>query len=158
MNPENTTAKIFRSRRDTWLVMLLLASVLVMAFAVFQSFSEQASSILAFSVLGVCTCAAIFILWIIFSTKYEIRDRVLSIEAGPFRFQLPLTEIVAVVASSDLRASPALSRQRLQIRWGKDEKKIWISPERQAEFLASLAASCPQLQSTSDGLILAREA
>ncbi len=138
--------------------MLLWACILVMACAVLQSFSEQAGSIVAFAVLGACACGAGLILWMIYSTGYEIQDRTLSIRAGPFRFKLPLTEIVAVVASRDLSAGPALSGERLLIRWGKDKKTILVSPERQTEFLASLAASCPQLQSGPDGLLLAREA
>lgn len=75
--------------------------------------------------------------WVLSSTYYRLTDDLLYVKSGPFSWRIPTAEIHRVTATNNPLSSPALSLQRLKIEYGNG-RRIMISPEDQAEFIADL--------------------
>ena len=71
---------------------------------------------------------------------YEIRDTDLLVRSGPFRWKINLEDIRSIQPSHSLISSPALSLDRLEIRYGSGQV-ILISPKDHAAFIDQLATS-----------------
>jgi Bacterial PH domain len=88
--------------------------------------------------------------WMLFSTSYEIDERSLRIELGPFRWSMPVDSIVEVEATRRFLHSPgwglAWSLDRLRIRTRRSALPFWISPLDQAGFLRDLCRIRPDLE------------
>lgn len=77
--------------------------------------------------------------WILGSTRYTVSDESLVIRSGPFRWTVPLRDIVSVTETRSPLSSPALSLDRLRIeRTGG--RPILISPSHRRRFLDDLRA------------------
>jgi len=85
--------------------------------------------------------AAVLVEWVMFSTYYEIDDAALLVRSGPFRWRIPLQEIVAVRELNSLRSGPALSMDRLEVSYSG--RRLLISPADKAGFLAELQRRVP---------------
>lgn len=59
------------------------------------------------------------------------------IVAGPLRRKVPIGQIISVETTRSLRSSPALSLDRLLIRYRKN-RRIMISPADKAGFLQAI--------------------
>ena len=54
-------------------------------------------------------------LWMFYTTHYVVKDEVLQIQSGPFRWTIPIASISQVVESTNPLSSPTLSLRRLKI-------------------------------------------
>jgi hypothetical protein len=77
--------------------------------------------------------------WVLVSTAYTLTSRALLIRSGPFRWSIPLREITEVTPTRSALSSPALSLDRLRIRYASNSI-IMVSPEDRRRFLADLKA------------------
>lgn len=134
----------FPSKVDRWLIVILVA---VMAI----SLGGVASTVLAGgSPAGLLLAAAIealvaaFIIWTFRTTRYTVGEHELTIQSGPFRWRIGLADIQEILPSTNPLSSPALSLDRLLVRYGR-RRMILISPEDRAGFLAAVAARSPGL-------------
>lgn len=131
------TRKHFKSKIDRWLLVLLIAiivfEVIVMMIAALQADSARESLFLIFAALAVGALIA----WLVLSTYYEVDRATLYIHAGPFRWKVPLDAIRTVEATRNPLSSPALSLDRLMIRYG-DRRRIMVSPADKAGFLRAI--------------------
>lgn len=75
--------------------------------------------------------------WILATTEYTVSDYTLAIRSGPFHWDIPLREIVAISKTSSALSSPALSLDRLRIDRSSG-RPIMISPENRKRFLDDL--------------------
>jgi hypothetical protein len=126
--------KVFRSKVDEWLRVLLIAiSVMtgLIGIAVYQSVPGTASEWLVLMCFGV----AGLVLWTL-NTVYIVDRRELRIRSGPFRWRIPIAEITQVNDSRLLLSGPALSLDRLLIRAGK--RVVLVSPEDKIAFRRAL--------------------
>lgn len=126
---------VFKSAVDWWyyaLLALLLAALLVsVAPALLEGeVSLLRAALLAVAMLGVP-------LWLLFATAYRVADDTLSVQSGPFSWRIPLAEIESVSPSRSLLSSPALSLQRLEIRYSGG-KRLLLSPEDRRGFLDAI--------------------
>lgn len=71
------------------------------------------------------------------TTDYRFRDDSLHIRSGPFNWTIPVSGIRRIERSRSLVSGPALSLDRLLIRYGKHDW-ILISPKDKEGFLSEL--------------------
>ena len=114
MSERNT----FNSAIDAWYWAVVLVTTIVMCamlFVVVESDSPEWSvGVLAF--VGVVSIG--LPIWLAFSTIYQITDTHLFVRSGPFRWKIDLEEIQSVQPSRSMLSSPALSLNRLAIKYG----------------------------------------
>jgi uncharacterized membrane protein YdbT with pleckstrin-like domain len=130
----------YASKKDAWLMVILLSAAVVGAAAgAAMVVRGEQGGWLVFLVLG-------FVALLVFPTKYTLAGDAVAIRSGLFRWRVPYAEIRAVSPTRNPLSSPALSLDRLEIRYasGGSEKTIMISPERRQEFLMRLAQAAPQ--------------
>ncbi len=124
----------YRSSRDAWLGWVLWGSVFIpLGAMVREKLLGHAALMLAF---------AVFIAWIWFGTDYMITATHLIASCGPFRSRVPLDAITSVTRNRHPIAGPALSMNRLMVKYGKGGY-LMVSPESQGEFLSHLGNLCP---------------
>jgi hypothetical protein len=78
------------------------------------------------------------------TTSYCFEGATLVVRCGPFRWRVPLEQIFAVRETDSVRSAPAMSMDRLEIRFA-DDRRMLISPRDKAGFLAQLQREAPQL-------------
>ncbi|HEX4052369.1 MAG TPA: PH domain-containing protein [Steroidobacteraceae bacterium] len=84
------------------------------------------------------------VVWSLTSTTYTFAGATLLVRCGPFRWRVPVEQIFAVSETDSVRSAPAMSMDRLEIRFANDGRML-ISPRDKAEFLAELHRQAPQL-------------
>ncbi len=130
-------AKRFKSKVDTWILVLLVVAIVVQIVAI------GAAALNAQSPLGttglILTMIAIvgLMIWLLIGTHYTVDRNTLRIVAGPFRWKVPIDQITSVEATRNPLSSPALSLDRLRLRYGK-KRWIMISPADRAGFLKAI--------------------
>lgn len=118
----------FVSARDWW-----LAAVLFLGMGI-----GVGSALLVFLIAGMLG----FVVWIWWGTGYRVTADELQVRSGPFRWRVPLAAITAVRRTRNPLSSPALSLDRLEVRYGPG-RVLLISPLDREGFLAVLRARCP---------------
>lgn len=80
--------------------------------------------------------------------RYRLTAELLVVRSGFFRWQIPLPLIFEVKAESNTLAAPALSRNRLVIRFHTDgdDDGVRIAPRERAAFLLALKAAAPHVE------------
>ena len=124
---------VFRSKFDIWLVALIIgAPVLVLEFLLEDVVEGRSADLLA---LGIVVVVLLFCGWLYASTRYTITAEALLVKSGPFSWVVPLREIYSIEPTRNPASSPALSLDRLLIRYG-DGNELMISPRDKATFMA----------------------
>ncbi len=127
-------AKQFRSKIDRWIFVLLIGVIIVQIVAV-GSAAIQAGDPLATTGLIFLMIAVVgLMVWLLVGTHYTVDRGVIKIVSGPFRWKVPVDQITSVTATRNPLSSPALSLDRICIRYGK-RRRIMISPADRAGFL-----------------------
>lgn len=90
---------------------------------------------------------------------YQIEDPVLTIRAGFLRTRVPISQIMKVQSTWNLLSAPALSLDRLEIKYSPDGvigKIALISPKDKKKFITDLAQCDPDFIIQGDGFVLIR--
>ena len=128
----------FRSKIDTWLVLLLLFAAAAVVVACAAQIKLRGPSAIPVSVavfvalIGPC-------IWMLVSTYYWFEGEELRVNCGPRRWHIPLKEVHLVARNRSLAASAALSADRIRIDYGRG-KVIFISPQDKEAFLSEFEA------------------
>jgi uncharacterized membrane protein YdbT with pleckstrin-like domain len=134
------TPRKFPSKVDAWLVLVLVA-VLVLQLGVFiYVAANRTAAGPVFVALGATVAVYLLIGVTLARTYYEVDGRRLRVVSGFFRWTIPLADIRSVQATHSPLASPALSLDRLRIRYGK-RGSILVSPADKQHFLKALGAA-----------------
>ena len=130
----------FKSAIDAWYWAVVLVTTFVMCAMLFVvvEFDAPEWSVGVMAFVGVVSIG--LPIWLALSTVYEIRDTDLLVRSGPFRWKINLEDIRSIQPSHSLISSPALSLDRLEIRYGSGQV-ILISPKDHAAFIDQLATS-----------------
>lgn len=129
----------YKSKKDTWLIMVIyvavcgaLAACATLAFSGFPGNLVSAAFLFGIGV--------VLPLWLIRATFYVLDDQRLAIRCGPFRWSIPLAKIRSVKRTRSMLSGPALSLDRVHIRYGRFGMFGFVlkSPERRDRFLADL--------------------
>jgi hypothetical protein len=139
-------SEYFVSKRDSWLVAVMwAASLLDFGVALWLLLQVGgAPSIVAPMLL----IAGFFQLQVLYATGYRFEGDALRIRASFFRWRVPLAAIDSVEPTNNPLSSPAVSLDRMLIRYGP--KRIMISPLDKSGFLRSLATRAPHLEIQGD--------
>ena len=129
---------VYRSKVDTWLVVVLIAAATVAAISCAVAIPVPDADD-EFWILTTLVFAIGFPIWIFASTDYTLTDTALDIRSGPFRWSIPFADITALVPTRNPLSSPALSLDRLRVESGS-HKSIMISPRDRDEFIREVEA------------------
>ena len=130
-------AKRFRSKIDRWILALLVIVIIVQVVAVGGA-ALQAGDPLATTGLIMTMIAIIgLMVWLLVGTHYTVDGDTLRIVSGPFRWKIAIDTINAVESTRSPISSPALSLDRLRLRYG-NKRSIMISPADKAGFLRAI--------------------
>lgn len=141
--------KTYPSKRDTWLVVVLVAAGLFSLWVAVSALLEEPGAGIA--ALAILLASAAFVIWMFTRTFYILTASDLVVHSGPFRWTVPLGSIRRVFPTKNPLSSPALSLDRLEIRHASG--MIMISPEDKRRFLEDLVERTPGLVLDGDGAV-----
>jgi len=153
MSPNRSTPRspaLYPSKRDAWIVVLLWIGVGTAVFGVLQLLRVPGDLTTKVATIGLSLAAAAFMLWMLYGTSYTISDERLVIRSGPFRWRIALDAIQSVEPTHSPFSSPAVSLDRLRIRYGPSNRSVVISPDEKARFLRDLATRASGLRLRGD--------
>lgn len=130
-------ARRFRSKVDAWILVLMIVAIVAQIVGVGAA-ALQAGDPLATTgliLLGIGITG--LMVWLLVGTYYLVDRGLLRIVSGPFRWKVPVDQITSVAASRNPLSSPALSMDRIMIRYGK-RRRIMVSPADKEGFLKAL--------------------
>ena len=142
----------YRSRVDVWIALLLclppVSGVLVSVGSALSG--DWAGMIVG---MGLSLFVAALYLGLVFPMHYGITDTHLVVRCGVCRAHVSLEEIFEVTPTRNPLSAPALSLDRLRVRFGQGlGKTVLISPTDRDRFLDQLAAQAG-LQRAGDQLL-----
>ena len=127
---------VYRSKVDLWLVVVIAAVPIVLLEFILDGlntpdkFAELLALVIVLAVLGIFA-------WLYFSTRYTITGDFLLVKTGPFSWVIPIEDIVRIEPTRNPSSSPALSLDRLLIRYGQSAE-LMISPKDKSGFMDEL--------------------
>ncbi|WP_100010844.1 PH domain-containing protein [Lentibacillus sediminis] len=127
----------FRSRKDTWL------TILIWGIALFGVAVPIAGGNI-FGMLFILPLSLV-LLWFWFQTGYKIEGDLIRIKYGPIRMKVEIQKIIQIRKHRSIFAAPALSIHRLEINSGRFNI-ISISPENEKEFINEILKINPELE------------
>lgn len=130
---------VFRSRIDTWLVIVLVLSAAVALSAAGMLWRQGYGMALLLPV-GIVGIGAALPIWILAGTRYSIVSAILHIRSGPFTWQIPIASITNITPSHSLISSPALSLRRLRVEYGAG-KSVLVSPVDHQAFIHAIESA-----------------
>ncbi|MFM2003048.1 MAG: hypothetical protein RI963_2474 [Planctomycetota bacterium] len=147
----NGSIRWYKSKIDWWLAPLLMIPPIAALWITAAAFWRGNGSEIAVG-CGAMLWVLIVYAGVVFPTRYGIGNGYLTIRYGICRQRIPLAEIRAVCPTRNPLSSPALSLDRLRVRFGEGFfKSVMISPAERDEFLHHLA-SAAGLQQDGDRL------
>lgn len=140
----------FPSKTDGW---LLAALTIPPISALLTLIGAVQAGRLGLALVPVTVVLVVY-LGLLFPTEYGIDDTHLVVRAGFVRVRVPLARIRAVRPTQMAWSAPALSLDRLEVRWGDGPFECTrIAPREREQFVELLAKKADL---TRDGLELTR--
>ena len=137
----------FYSKRDTWLTVLIWGTNLMLVGSGFLVLRDPEAPFWIQAMLTVLLGAtAGFMHWVLYETWYGFSADHLVIHSGPFHWKVALADINRVEPSRNPFSAPALSLDRLAVRYGTGKRYTLISPLNKTGFLQALVSHAPQLR------------
>ena len=132
-------SRSYRSQVDAWLVPVLCLPPVVSLGLTVRALVRANSIDLTWSLLALGVVVLIYG-GLVFPMRYLVGEGRLEVRSGFHRQRIPLAEIQRVTPTRNPLSSPALSLNRLEIRWGPGVfQAVMISPTTREGFLAHLA-------------------
>jgi hypothetical protein len=137
----NEPQQWYSSKVDWWLAVLLCVPP-VASVAVTIGLATQGNvGELPWGIGSIALVAAIYI-GLVFPMRYGIGDTHFVVRSGMLRQRVPLANIVEVYPTHNPLSSPALSLDRLYVKYGASwTKAVMISPVDRDRFLEELAST-----------------
>ncbi len=132
------SAKTYASKVDLWLLLVLLACIAAVVYSGYHLVRHGSGMGHWLISLFNLALGAGLPLWLLVSTRYTLTREQLLVRSAFLRWHIPLASITQVTPSHSFISGPALSLDRLAIRYGH-YREILISPKHQNEFLQHLA-------------------
>ncbi len=130
-------AKRFKSKVDRWILVVLMLAVVAQVVGIGAAALQLKDPLGATGLILVGIGVSALIIWLTLGTYYVVDRGTLRIVSGPFRWKVQIDDITTVEATRSPLSSPALSLDRLSIRYGK-RKRIMVSPADKAGFLNAI--------------------
>lgn len=93
----------------------------------------------------------LFMLWIIFGIRYELREKSLYARCGPFWCNVPYENITKIHPTDDMLMGfrPAAALHGVEIHYPNAIfGSVKLSPENEELFIQTLLAKCPHIQNS----------
>jgi hypothetical protein len=133
-----------KSEVDLWFQLIVGTTIIIMiASSLFVPINER------WMMFIIIIPMTLFMLSLLLSTWYELRDDHLYCVSGPFREKIYYDNIKQVKLTENMLSSMALSRKRIEIRQHKKNYFMgttMISPLNREEFYVQLKRKCRNLQ------------
>lgn len=129
--------KRFRSKIDRWVLFALIAAVIGVFGAMVAVAIHPEGPVSTTVVILICLASIALMVWLFVGTHYTVNKDLLTIASGPLRRKVHLDQITSVEATRSALSSPALSLDRLRIRYGNN-RHIMISPADKQGFLRAI--------------------
>lgn len=130
-------AKKFKSKVDLWIRILLIVVIVLQIWVVGMAAVQMPDPLATTGMILLAIAVVGLIIWALLGTHYTVDRGTLRIVSGPFRWKVPIDQITSVEATRNPLSSPALSLDRLRIRYGKN-RRIMISPADKDGFLKAI--------------------
>lgn len=130
-----------KSAVDWWIALLVWASNIILAASIIITPVQQRLIVALFSIPTIA-----FMLYLYFSTYYELQDEHLLCRSGPIRLRIPYEQITQVRLSQNPLSSLALSLKRIEITYNSKSifgGLVYISPPSREEFMRELLRRMP---------------
>ena len=127
----------FNSKVDGWLIPVFVIAIAGMLAAFVAVVVDETPLWLQIvvTVSTVLFCALLFA--VLKNTYYVVTEGVLRIVSGPFRWSIPITDIVDIKPTRNPLSSPALSLDRLKVTYGK-RRYVLVSPADKDGFVRAI--------------------
>ena len=134
----------FTSKKDWWMTLIIFGTVAISVAAVIPLFFVEINvgTIITYLVIGLTVW---LVLGIYFRTFYTVEEDIVKVVSGPFRWKVPISEITSIRSTKSILSSPALSMDRLEIKYG-NYKYIIISPEDKDGFVQQIVRRNEKVQ------------
>lgn len=126
----------FPSKKDLWLNLVIWVSIIIC----FMPLMER-----EYVALFLTLPIAVLLIWLWFSTGYEVNSDILIIRSGPFKKSIPIKDIKKIRKTNNLQSSFALSIDRLEITYGPSLAMALVSPKDKREFVSLLKSINPRI-------------
>lgn len=130
------TEKRFASKIDAWLLLVLVATVVFMLASLTATLYQVRHTMTIAVMLGATILVVLLIGSILLRTYYAIDGETLRIVSGPLTWRVRIDDISSIERTRCPLSSPALSLDRLRIRYGG--KSILVSPAQRDRFVRAL--------------------
>jgi hypothetical protein len=144
---------VYESKRDGWLVVMLWVAVIVMLAAAGNIWVARVPFAFRLLIAVLLILMTVFVLWVLYGTRYTLSDTTLLVQSGPFRWVIDLAAISEVFPTRNPLSNPACSLDRLHIRYRPNPSGLMISPRDKAKFLMDLLARSPSLKMEGDRVV-----
>lgn len=145
--------QVYESKRDSWLVVMLWIAATVMLVVAWNLWEARAPFAFRLLLAVLFILMAVFMLWVLYGTRYTLTDSALIVQSGPFRWVIDFVAISEVFPTRNPISSPACSLDRLHIRYHSSPSGLMISPQDKMKFLLDLVARSPGLRMEGDKLL-----
>jgi len=135
----SSSALVFPSKVDSWIVALMILPLAVSIGVVGSALRANPPLPAVFLMVGIEVLVLALITATVRSTRYEVTDREVIVRSPPFRWRIAIDGIESIRPSRSPVSSPALSLDRLEIRYAGD-RRILVSPRDREGFLAAVVA------------------
>lgn len=130
----------FKSKVDTWLLVVLVAGIAGQVFALASVLVQRIAGTEKTVVVSLLLVGILLMASVLLRTHYTVSDGRIRIVSGPFFWTIPVAEIDEVSDSRSLLSSPALSLDRMRIRY-RGNRYILVSPKDKNGFLEAIGRS-----------------
>ncbi|HTR00062.1 MAG TPA: PH domain-containing protein [Candidatus Acidoferrum sp.] len=127
---------IFKSKIDSWIYLVIAVEVIAIIAAIVLVLKVRGPAglpgIVAPAVIGLGVP-----LWLLYSIRYEVTADKLIVRAAWKTWEIPKVSIQTLKPSRSMLSSPALSLDRLEIRYDNDDVLL-VSPQDKQAFADAL--------------------
>jgi hypothetical protein len=132
-----SSARVFPSKVDRWIVALMIVPFGISIVVVGSALRANPPLPALVLLVGIEVLVLVLIVGTLRSTRYEVADREVIVRSPPFRRRIGIESIESIRPSRSPVSSPALSLDRLEIRYSGD-RRILVSPRDREGFLAAV--------------------
>ena len=142
----------YKSRRDVFTMTLyivgILASIFIIVLSLIAAFvyNDAMSSFMLLMGIGIVGAFLAALLCNLFTTEYRLFDDVLEVKGGFSRKHVTYKQIYALQRTKKIFCFNALAREKLEVIYRGEGKRIYISPKDEASFIKDLKKYCKNLQ------------
>ena len=136
----------FLSSKNVFTVSILWGVVAVLLFLLVMGFRDQNIRLVPMVILGLVTA---LIIWILFDTRYVIKNSFLLFRSGPFRGRIDINKIRKIEFYSGLypqvMTKPALGTKGFIISYNNYDD-VYVTPKNRNSFISELLKINPKIE------------